>query len=433
VIHSRGYEPGDLRRMLALVSELWPHGRHGIGYAFMAQRLPHDDWDARLWFDGETFVAWGWSTGWRTPRGLSYELRPGYEGLLGELIDWADPARTTVKRGDERSIETLQCHGFAHDPAAPWIRWNSRTLGAMGDPRVPDGYRLATMAEFGDFPSRSAAHRSAFAPSRFTDEVYAAVRREAPWRGELDCVVVDPMGPSPRTRSGGPTSGTASASSSRSAFATMNSGAGSGGLCAYTRCSSCACTEPTRRSSARVATISTPARQRSTNRSAFASCGAISSIRDNWNTCGRVALARAMEVRELWRYPVKSCAGERVESTRVAASGLAGDRVVQPTTDRGERVTARRFPRLLGLKGTLAEDGTALVDGHRWDRDEAGALVRAATLDSAFLEHSLRQARFDVLPVSLVTDGALDAFDVDHRRLRPNVVVSGVEGLAERA
>jgi len=140
-----------------------------------------------------------------------------------------------------------------------------------------------------------------------------------------------------------------------------------------------------------------------------------------------------MEVRELWRYPVKSCAGERVESTRVAASGLAGDRVVQPTTDRGERVTARRFPRLLGLKGTLAEDGTALVDGHRWDSDEAGALVRAATLDSVFLEHSLRQARFDVLPVSLVTDGALDAFDVDHRRLRPNVVVSGVEGLAERA
>jgi len=194
VIHSRGYEPGDLRRMLALVSELWPHGRHGIGYAFMAQRLPHDDWDARLWFDGETFVAWGWSTGWRTPRGLSYELRPGYEGLLGELIDWADPARTTVKRGDERSIETLQCHGFAHDPAAPWIRWNSRTLGAIDDPRIPDGYRLATMAEFGDFPSRSAAHRSAFAPSRFTDEVYAAVRREAPWRGELDCVVVDPMG-----------------------------------------------------------------------------------------------------------------------------------------------------------------------------------------------------------------------------------------------
>jgi uncharacterized protein YcbX len=139
-----------------------------------------------------------------------------------------------------------------------------------------------------------------------------------------------------------------------------------------------------------------------------------------------------MEVRELWRYPVKSCAGERVSSIWIAASGLAGDRVVQPTTARGERVTARRFPRLLGLKGTLGDDGAACLDGHRWDSDEASALVRDASLDSVFLEHSLRQARFDVLPVSLVTDGALDHFGVDYRRLRPNVVVSGVDGLAER-
>ena len=140
-----------------------------------------------------------------------------------------------------------------------------------------------------------------------------------------------------------------------------------------------------------------------------------------------------MEVRELWRYPVKSCGGERVRSTWIAASGLAGDRVVQPTAERGERVTARRFPRLLGLRGTLADDGTALVEGHRWDSREAASLVHAATLDSVFLEQSLRQVRFDVLPVSLITDGALEALGVDHRRLRPNIVVSGVAGLAERA
>jgi hypothetical protein len=42
------------------------------------------------------------------------------------------------------------------------------------------------------------------------------------------------------------------------------------------------------------------------------------------------------------------------------------------------------------------------------------------------------EERFDVLPVSLGTDGALDALGVDHRRLRPNIVVSGIEGLAER-
>lgn len=196
MIRTRAYEPGDLRLMLALVSELWPHGRHGIGYAFMAQRLPHDDWDARLWFDGDTLVGWGWSTGWRTPRGLSYEFRPGYEALLEDMLAWAEPVVTTVKAGDEESAETLKRHGFEHDPAAPWIRWNTRELAEIESPVVPDGFRLATMAEFGGFGSRAAAHRSAFTrpgwSSRFTEEVYETVRSEGPWRADLDCIVLDP-------------------------------------------------------------------------------------------------------------------------------------------------------------------------------------------------------------------------------------------------
>jgi ribosomal protein S18 acetylase RimI-like enzyme len=194
VIRSRAFEPGDLGLMLGLVSELWPNGRHGIGYAFMAQRLPHDDWDARLYVDGGVLIGWGWATRWRNPGGLSYELRPGYESLLEELVEWAEPTLVAVKDGDSDAIELLERLGFVHDPAAPWIRWNSRALDEIESPAVPDGYRLATMAEYGDFASRSAAHRSAFAPSRFTDEVYETVRREAPWRADLDCIVIDPEG-----------------------------------------------------------------------------------------------------------------------------------------------------------------------------------------------------------------------------------------------
>lgn len=194
MIRSRTYEPGDIRLMLGLLSDAWPDVRHAVGYAFMAQRLPHDDWEARLWLDGDALVAWAWVVGWRDPRGLSYELRPGYEELLDELVEWARPGVTTVLAGDERSAETLRRHGLEHDPAAPWIRWNSRSLDEIEEPAVPGGYRLTTMAEYGDFASRSAAHRSAFAPSRFTDEVYEAVRRETPWRADLDCVVVDPAG-----------------------------------------------------------------------------------------------------------------------------------------------------------------------------------------------------------------------------------------------
>ena len=40
--------------------------------------------------------------------------------------------------------------------------------------------------------------------------------------------------------------------------------------------------------------------------------------------------------------------------------------------------------------------------------------------------------RFDVLPLLVATDGAIESFGHDGRRLRPNIIVGGVEGLAER-
>jgi hypothetical protein len=40
--------------------------------------------------------------------------------------------------------------------------------------------------------------------------------------------------------------------------------------------------------------------------------------------------------------------------------------------------------------------------------------------------------RFDVLPLLIATDGAIAAFGHDHRRLRPNIVIGDVPGMAER-
>jgi ribosomal protein S18 acetylase RimI-like enzyme len=195
-VTSRAYEAGDFARMLGLVSELWPNGRHGIGYGFMAQRLPFDDWEARLWLDGDELVGFGWATGWRERRGLSYEYRD--VSLFEEILEWGQPQATTARSGDDDAVAILRSRGFEHDPEAPWNRWNVRGLDEVEQPWVPDGHRLTTMAEHGDFSSRAAAHRSAFsrpgAPSRFTDETYATVRAEGPWRPELDCVVVAPDG-----------------------------------------------------------------------------------------------------------------------------------------------------------------------------------------------------------------------------------------------
>ena len=133
----------------------------------------------------------------------------------------------------------------------------------------------------------------------------------------------------------------------------------------------------------------------------------------------------------LWRYPVKTLAGERLEKTAVGADGFPGDRVVWVRGPEGVR-TSRRHYRLLGLRGRSGLDGIPSIDGHRWDSPEALALVKRAAGEDAWLELSDEQSRFDVLPLLVATDGAVAAFGRDVRRLRPNILIGGVEGLDER-
>lgn len=56
-------------------------------------------------------------------------------------------------------------------------------------------------------------------------------------------------------------------------------------------------------------------------------------------------------VAAIWRYPVKSMAGERLASIPIDANRLDGDRVVQVYDQHGRLVTARKYPQLLRLKG----------------------------------------------------------------------------------
>jgi uncharacterized protein YcbX len=58
--------------------------------------------------------------------------------------------------------------------------------------------------------------------------------------------------------------------------------------------------------------------------------------------------------------------------------------------------------------------------------------VRGAAGRDAWLEAWEGADRFDILPLLVATDGAIAAFGRDGRRLRPNIVIGGVEGLAER-
>jgi uncharacterized protein YcbX len=140
----------------------------------------------------------------------------------------------------------------------------------------------------------------------------------------------------------------------------------------------------------------------------------------------------SLYVAQLWRYPVKSLAGEAIQTADISGDGVAGDRLVHVRGPEGLR-TSRRQHRLLGLKASLGPGGTPLINGTPWSSPEATALVREAAGEDAELVAYDGIDRFDVLPLLVATDGAVAEFGRDVRRLRPNIVIGGVDGLAERS
>ncbi len=123
--------------------------------------------------------------------------------------------------------------------------------------------------------------------------------------------------------------------------------------------------------------------------------------------------------------------GEMLERAEVRPDGIEGDRGILVV--RGHRiVTARTRPKLLRHRA-VAHDGNVFVDGEPWDSSLVAEWVRDDAGDGARLVRFDGDERFDVLPLLVATDGAIAALGEDRRRLRPNIVIGGVEGLAERS
>jgi uncharacterized protein len=141
-----------------------------------------------------------------------------------------------------------------------------------------------------------------------------------------------------------------------------------------------------------------------------------------------------MHVAELWRYPVKSMRGELLQEAEVLETGMRGDREIVALSAKRQRViTSRTHHRLLGLQGGISpETGNATIEGIPWDDLAAHELVEHAAGEAVELLHVPGTERFDVLPLLVATDGAIQAIGLDRRRFRPNILVGGVEGLAER-
>ncbi len=139
-----------------------------------------------------------------------------------------------------------------------------------------------------------------------------------------------------------------------------------------------------------------------------------------------------MWLKEIWRYPVKSMAGESRETAELTTEGVEGDRLIAAKGANGRILTARTRPLLLRHRSALGPGGEILVDGLAWDSAEIARRVEAAAGSGARLTATSPGERFDILPLLVATDGMFDAIGEDSRRFRPNLIIGGVPGLSER-
>lgn len=160
-----------------------------------------------------------------------------------------------------------------------------------------------------------------------------------------------------------------------------------------------------------------------------------------------------MRVAELWRFPVKSLQGERLEAAEVVDGGIEGDRrFAIYDLDTGFGLTARRVPELLFARAAMGEDGgvaVTLPDGSVAADDDALSawLARPVALRSADAQVARRYENptdFEREPssawepfegatgafhdaaearVSLVSTATIGTWD--RRRFRSNIVLDG--------
>lgn len=144
-------------------------------------------------------------------------------------------------------------------------------------------------------------------------------------------------------------------------------------------------------------------------------------------------------ITEVWRYPVKSMAGERLESCMVTDRGLEGDRrwaFIDRSPHRdGKWFNIKQHAPLMTYHARLAGEDLELVapDGAAVDlrRD---LLPRFEAEGARRLElRELPGENFDDSQVLIINMASVQAFateagvPLDHRRFRANLYVSGLE------
>ena len=157
-------------------------------------------------------------------------------------------------------------------------------------------------------------------------------------------------------------------------------------------------------------------------------------------------------VAEIWRYPVKSMGGERLDRADCDRRGVDGDRwwaVVGADGKLGSGKTTRRFrrmPGLLHLTAATGDDGVPAVlfpDGRRGAVDDPATAEWVAEVvgEAVTLRAEGTVTHFDDSPLHLVTTAEMaglhrelvGGMQIEPRRFRPNLVIDATGPLRDGA
>jgi uncharacterized protein YcbX len=144
----------------------------------------------------------------------------------------------------------------------------------------------------------------------------------------------------------------------------------------------------------------------------------------------------------LFRYPIKSMAGTRLDSAKIGWHGVEGDRrfAFRRLADRGAFpwLTASRLPELLLYEPVGRQDTTGeplpthirTPDGREYELTDEALQTEIATRHRADVEiMQLKHGIFDEAGVSAITLGTIRSIartadiDADVRRFRPNLLI----------
>jgi len=155
-----------------------------------------------------------------------------------------------------------------------------------------------------------------------------------------------------------------------------------------------------------------------------------------------------VRIGQLWRYPVKSFGGERLDSATVESDGLRGDHVwavVDPET--GDVATAKRFRRwgsLLMCRARLLDDTDArdpaaleitLPDGTVVRGNDPATTDLLSEVTGRPVRLEARPRTYDEAPLHILSSSAVaalgtgDAPETALRRFRPQIVVDAKPAL----